>query len=444
MDLPTYTSIWRIEKRLYKLYDFRLPMPLPIGQITVFAAVAVPYVLILQLLGLPLSHTLIWLYILPPGVVTWLATRPVLESKRLPELVRSQLRYLAEPKVICRMAPLAERDVVVVTGRVWRPRTRRAESTAAAGGLADDLVDRDVLERERRGAETRGAEAPGGGVLDGPDPFDRDEVAAGEQAFGQDGEPDDAPGWPEPDLAAAAQTGRRRRPLAPRRLRARGRAGTPERALADAPVPAPPAAGRPAAGRPAALPVVAGPPADPAAAPGQARAEAEAESARADAAWAAAPVLDEAATAAPQQASDRAPRQFRGLPARSWWVGQQPGRLVAGPSMRGTQAEAGGPGQRPGAPDPAGHAEPARAPERARAADLSRGTRAATPQNPAQRGDQRGDQRADSGRPGRPGRSAPGDRPRPPVAGSPAPGPPFGATYPRRPGSQRRSRGCPR
>ena len=59
MDLPTYTSIWRIEKRLYKLYDFRLPMPLPIGQVTVFAAVAVPYVIILQMLGLQFNHTLI-------------------------------------------------------------------------------------------------------------------------------------------------------------------------------------------------------------------------------------------------------------------------------------------------------------------------------------------------------------------------------------------------
>ena len=49
MDLPTYTNIWRIEKRLYKLYDFRLPMPLPVGQIAVFLAFAVPYVLVLSL-----------------------------------------------------------------------------------------------------------------------------------------------------------------------------------------------------------------------------------------------------------------------------------------------------------------------------------------------------------------------------------------------------------
>ena len=102
MDLPTYTSIWRIEKRLYKLYDFRLPMPVPVGQIAVFAAITVPYVILLTILGLPFNHTLFWLYVLPPGVITWLATRPVLESKRLPELIISQVRYLGEPGIWCR------------------------------------------------------------------------------------------------------------------------------------------------------------------------------------------------------------------------------------------------------------------------------------------------------------------------------------------------------
>ncbi len=120
MELPTYTNIWRIEKRLYKLYDFRLPMPLPVGQIAVFAAIAVPYIVALTLLGLSFSHTLLWLYILPPGVLTWLATRPVLESKRLPELVISQVRYVSEPRTWCRMAPHAEKDEITVTGRVWR------------------------------------------------------------------------------------------------------------------------------------------------------------------------------------------------------------------------------------------------------------------------------------------------------------------------------------
>ncbi len=120
MELPTYTSIWRIEKRLYKLYDFRLPMPLPVGQIAVFATITVPYIILLRVFGLPFTHSLFWLYVLPPGVLTWLATRPVLESKRLPELILSQLRYLGEPSVWCRMAPLAEKDEITVVGRVWR------------------------------------------------------------------------------------------------------------------------------------------------------------------------------------------------------------------------------------------------------------------------------------------------------------------------------------
>ena len=120
MDLPTYTNIWRIEKRLYKLYDFRLPMPLPVGQIAVFLAFAVPYVLVLSLIGLPFSHTLLWVYVLPPGVLAWLTTRPVLEGKRLPELIMSQTRYLLEPRTWCRMAPFAEKNEIVIVCRVWR------------------------------------------------------------------------------------------------------------------------------------------------------------------------------------------------------------------------------------------------------------------------------------------------------------------------------------
>ncbi len=155
MDLPTYTSIWRIEKRLYKLYDFRLPMPVPVGQIAVFAAITVPYVILLTILGLPFNHTLFWLYVLPPGLITWLATRPVLESKRLPELVISQVRYLGEPGTWCRMAPLAEKDDVVVIGKVWRRDEKPSRSPAEAPALAPAAAP-DVARRPgRRAAPAR-------------------------------------------------------------------------------------------------------------------------------------------------------------------------------------------------------------------------------------------------------------------------------------------------
>ena len=227
VDLPTYTSIWRIEKRLYKLYDFRLPMPLPIGQVTVFVAIAVPYVVLLTMLGLPFNHTLIWLYILPPGLVTWLVTRPVLESKRLPELIKSQLRYLAEPRVLCRMAPLSERDVVVVTGRVWRPRAGRlAAALAAAAPEADRL------------AESL-AESPAGAPAEEAGELPADAPAAAR-----------SPAWARgPAADVPARPGRRR--LGPGRARATGGPAPAVRAPAAASraaaVPAPAAPSRAAA-----------------------------------------------------------------------------------------------------------------------------------------------------------------------------------------------------
>jgi hypothetical protein len=121
VDLPTYSNIWRIEKRLYKLYDFRLPAPLPITWIGVFAGITVPYVFFLIAVGLPFNHNLVWLYVLPPGVLTWLTTRPVIESKRLPELVSSQLRYVSEPRSWRRMTPSAEKGWVLATGLGWQP-----------------------------------------------------------------------------------------------------------------------------------------------------------------------------------------------------------------------------------------------------------------------------------------------------------------------------------
>jgi MinD-like ATPase involved in chromosome partitioning or flagellar assembly len=142
VDLPTYTNIWRIEKRLYKLYDFRLPMPLPINWIAVFTGITLPYVVLLIAIGLPFNHTLLWLYVLPPGLLTWLTTRPVIEGKRLPELVESQVRYLTEPRTWVRLTPLAEKDQMVLSARVWRGRqaSDRAAAAMAAAAMAAEAT----------------------------------------------------------------------------------------------------------------------------------------------------------------------------------------------------------------------------------------------------------------------------------------------------------------
>lgn len=128
MDLPTYTNIWRIEKRLYKLYDLRLPMPLPIVWIGVFVGVFVPWSLLLVLVGVPVEMPWHVLFLVPPGIVTWLSTRPVIEGKRLTELLESQLRYLGQPKAWYRLAPSSEPEAVTFSGRVWRTAPVRAKS----------------------------------------------------------------------------------------------------------------------------------------------------------------------------------------------------------------------------------------------------------------------------------------------------------------------------
>ena len=151
MDLPTYTNIWRIEKRLYKLYDLRLPAPLPITWIGVFVGITVPYVVFLFVIGLPFNHTLVWLYILPPAVLTWLTTRPVIEGKRLPELITSQVRYMTEPRAWSRMAPFAEKDEISVSARVWhahppKVRPKKAPARARPGAPALQAASTNVAD----------------------------------------------------------------------------------------------------------------------------------------------------------------------------------------------------------------------------------------------------------------------------------------------------------
>jgi len=162
VDLPTYTNIWRIEKRLYKLYDFRLPMPLPISWIAVFCGITIPYVVILAAIGLPFNHNLVWLYVLPPGVLTWLTTRPVLENKRLPELLVSQLRYIGEPRTWCRLVPLSEKNEIRVYARVWH--------CAPAYAADAEVLTAPAAQPAREAGGALAAALRGGGRLAGPPP----------------------------------------------------------------------------------------------------------------------------------------------------------------------------------------------------------------------------------------------------------------------------------
>ncbi|MBO2529624.1 MAG: chromosome partitioning protein [Thermobifida sp.] len=171
MDLPTYTRIWRIEKRLYKLYDFRLPVPVSLVTIGVFVGTSVVWCLLMGLLGVPF-HTpwhVVWL--VPPGVITFLATRPVIEGKSLTELLRSQLVYATEARVYTRLVPQYEPDRIIVTARVWR----RDPAAGPLPGLGRTTIrhtepETEVLEASAREDHSEPAATPDGAPAASPTP----------------------------------------------------------------------------------------------------------------------------------------------------------------------------------------------------------------------------------------------------------------------------------
>ena len=152
MDLPTYTNIWRIEKRLYKLYDFRLPMPLPVGTFGVALGVFVLWVVLLSLLRAPFEfgngwHLVLW--VVPPGVITVLATRPVIEGKRLTELLLSQARFLTEARVYTRLAPEYEPSEARVAVRVWHRHPEAGPLPLSRGARRAKAEDQARIAEER-------------------------------------------------------------------------------------------------------------------------------------------------------------------------------------------------------------------------------------------------------------------------------------------------------
>src|SRR3954447_26149459 len=126
-------------------------MPLPLVQIGVFVGIFLPWIILLQILQVPFHAPWHVVYIVPPGVLTWLATRPVIEGKRLTELMISQIRYLTEAKTWARLTPIREPDEVAIVGRVWLRRrgvsgrvhagrqSARPAEAQAAGAVAPPL-----------------------------------------------------------------------------------------------------------------------------------------------------------------------------------------------------------------------------------------------------------------------------------------------------------------
>lgn len=134
MELRTHTRLWQVEKKLYKIYDFTLPMPLSVRMLGIFLATASVWFTFCHLIGItfgpPFGH-LIW--ITPPVAATYMANKPVAEGKRFGELIVSQVSFfVGQHRQYASLAPYTAPERVRVTGEVWQPETVSAETAADA------------------------------------------------------------------------------------------------------------------------------------------------------------------------------------------------------------------------------------------------------------------------------------------------------------------------
>jgi hypothetical protein len=121
MQLRTYTGLWNVEKRLYKFYDVNLPYPFSLKQLGILFGTAVPWVLLMLLVHMPLTPPFNILWFLPPIGAMIYANRPVAEGKTIQDFVGSQIRYFAAPRSYSALKADPKDGLVTnIRGKFWR------------------------------------------------------------------------------------------------------------------------------------------------------------------------------------------------------------------------------------------------------------------------------------------------------------------------------------
>lgn len=119
VELPTYTAVFRLKRRLYAIYDWELPVPVGLLEVGVFAAGVAVCALLAELVGVPLSPGSAWFFIVPPGFLAYAARRPLADAKQPHAWAWARVRYALEPR---RLHDLADRP----------PRQRREQRSTLA------------------------------------------------------------------------------------------------------------------------------------------------------------------------------------------------------------------------------------------------------------------------------------------------------------------------
>lgn len=97
MEIRTFTNFWNMEKKLYAIYDVSLPMPISLKVAGAFLATGIPWWGLLALLHISFADFVI-LWIFPPVILGYIASKPIFQKKTFFAFLISQVKYMNEPK----------------------------------------------------------------------------------------------------------------------------------------------------------------------------------------------------------------------------------------------------------------------------------------------------------------------------------------------------------
>jgi hypothetical protein len=118
VPMATYTAVWKIERKLYKIHDVDLPRPIAISEAAAYIGFALISFAAWTAAGVPFDQYTGWLFIVPPLIATWYVRRPVADAKTIPAYLATLARYSLEPKILDGLTPRRSGDTSRLTGRV--------------------------------------------------------------------------------------------------------------------------------------------------------------------------------------------------------------------------------------------------------------------------------------------------------------------------------------
>ncbi|HEX4213952.1 MAG TPA: TcpE family conjugal transfer membrane protein [Candidatus Dormibacteraeota bacterium] len=123
VDLPTYTRLFEVERKLYKIFDLELPRPVGVLEALAFMFTLLVVVAVLWVARVGFTPGDAFLYVVPPGLAAWLVSQQfdITDAKRPHHWLMAQFRYLVEPRLLLRLEAHREPGRLRLEAEYWQP-----------------------------------------------------------------------------------------------------------------------------------------------------------------------------------------------------------------------------------------------------------------------------------------------------------------------------------